>query len=315
MKKLVYTLLIPFVLVMACGIFVLFWYCVPTCESDVLLHLYNIGGIVSGVFAFGAFAVASFTYLNQKWTGDMQRFETTFFNMLALQQQITSELKCNGLEQIRLPDIGENVEKQPISKQGRELFGFLWQEKAFYDKFTSDGKIDLVNGRWYMGMGDVLISKGIEGYNEFPEVTLFDHYFRHLYQLIKFIDQVDCLNDKAKYRYTSIVRATLSSYELVWLYYNGLYGAGQPKFKPLIERYALLKNLREEFLAISKEIIEKDYFRKYSVVLTDYEAHLTDKPGVKDKYYLGAFYNTRNSKEFSIGKKWYNDSIASKLTK
>lgn len=126
MKKLVYTLLIPFVLVMACGIFVLFWYCVPTCESDVLLHLYNIGGIVSGVFAFGAFAVASFTYLNQKWTGDMQRFETTFFNMLALQQQITSELKCNGLEQIRLPDIGENVEKQPISKQGRELFGFLW---------------------------------------------------------------------------------------------------------------------------------------------------------------------------------------------
>lgn len=43
-------------------------------------------------------------------------------------------------------------------------------------------------------------------------------------------------------------RALLSRYELVWLYYNGLSVYGEEKLKPLIERYAMLKNLREDKL-------------------------------------------------------------------
>lgn len=39
----------------------------------------------------------------------------------------------------------------------------------------------------------------------------------------------------------------LSCYELVWLYYNGL-TYGKNKLKPLIERYAKLKNLRNDLL-------------------------------------------------------------------
>ncbi|MFW5612850.1 MAG: putative phage abortive infection protein, partial [Prevotella pectinovora] len=37
-------------------------------------------------------------------------------------------------------------------------------------------------------------------------------------------------------------------YELVWLYYNGLSDYGSEKFKPLIEKYSMLQNLREELL-------------------------------------------------------------------
>lgn len=51
-----------------------------------------------------------------------------------------------------------------------------------------------------------------------------------------------------EYEYTSMLRAILPRYELVWLYYNGLSYYGNEKLKPLIERYAMLKNLREDLL-------------------------------------------------------------------
>lgn len=73
-------------------------------------------------------------------------------------------------------------------------------------------------------MMNVLMSRGSEAYNQLTEITTFDHYFRHLYRIIKFIDKNKALNDKEKYAYISIVRATLSRFELVWLYYNCLFG-------------------------------------------------------------------------------------------
>ena len=45
-----------------------------------------------------------------------------------------------------------------------------------------------------------------------------------------------------------MLRAQLSRYELVWLYYNGLSDNGNEKMKPLMEKYAMLKNLRKELI-------------------------------------------------------------------
>lgn len=89
---------------------------VPSTESDILVRLYYIGGVVSGVFAFGAFFVAILTYYNQKKTGDLQRFETTLFNMLQLQQQITNELRYEDEEPDRNPNHGENTGWRTIKK-------------------------------------------------------------------------------------------------------------------------------------------------------------------------------------------------------
>ena len=81
------------------------------------------------------------------------------------------------------------------------------------------------------------------------------HYFRTLYHVIKFVDSCDLLNDgnekqtiKNKRRYTSIVRAQLSQYELALLFYNGVSDYGEEKFKPLIERYGLLENFNTKDL-------------------------------------------------------------------
>jgi hypothetical protein len=72
------------------------------------------------------------------------------------------------------------------------------------------------------------------------------HYFRTLYHLIKFV-KFSNFEYKEKRRYTSLVRAQLSAYELGLLFYNCLsrYGKG---FKPLVEEFGLLEHLDKKLL-------------------------------------------------------------------
>jgi hypothetical protein len=66
------------------------------------------------------------------------------------------------------------------------------------------------------------------------------HYFRLLYNIVKFVDRSQIANKKF---YTNLVRAQLSADELTLLFWNCLSKWGREKFKPLIEEYSLLKTL------------------------------------------------------------------------
>ncbi len=66
-----------------------------------------------------------------------------------------------------------------------------------------------------------------------------------LYNIIKFVKNS---NVPDKHFYTNIVRAQLSSQELLLLFYNALSDLGNEKFKPLIEEFALLKTLPKKEL-------------------------------------------------------------------
>ena len=70
----------------------------------------------------------------------------------------------------------------------------------------------------------VLEKYGEAGYEKSDIPPIFDHYFRHLYRILKYIDQSQDLDGwAAKYKYIGIVRGQLSRYELVWLYFNSLF--------------------------------------------------------------------------------------------
>lgn len=69
------------------------------------------------------------------------------------------------------------------------------------------------------------------------------HYFRFLYHLINFVHSKSYING---YFYIRLVRATLSESELLALALNCAWGDGKEKFKPLVEKYALLHNLSTE---------------------------------------------------------------------
>lgn len=70
---------------------------------------------------------------------------------------------------------------------------------------------------------------------------------------MRFVDEADFLDSSSsditeRYKYMGILRATLSPYELVFLFYNDLSKYGNEKVKPLIEKYSILKSLRKELL-------------------------------------------------------------------
>lgn len=284
-------------------------------------------GILSGIFTALAFICVLITlYLQMKQTQNsertykIQRFETTFFNMLQLQQEITNSL---SYKHIHYTPADENGPSEQVVNliQGRSVFEFLFKsgwwslpykgnirtlhidysDNQFnYNEFIGLGNnaetIELVEEN---GMKFIISYFGIEGYEKSIELPIFDHYFRHLYQIIKFIDSSKFLDKsdeiKERYKYTSILRATLSPYELIWLFYNCISLYGNQKFKPLIEKYSLLKNIREDLLGTSLEC--SNYRNEQNIINTtdypenDYDFFSSSEKGQKNKYYLSAFYN------------------------
>jgi hypothetical protein len=151
-----------------------------------------------------------------------QKFENTFFQLLANHNSIVNSLDI-------MTSRGGN--RQTFA-QGRDCF------VTFHQRFKTK-----------VGTNDNIINV-LQKYNEFFQANVSDlgHYFRNLYHIIKFIDESEIENKK---RYTNFVRAQLSSGELALLLYNCLSVFGHDKFKPLIEKYALLKN-RDPSLLIHK---------------------------------------------------------------
>lgn len=146
---------------------------------------------------------------------------------------------------------------------------------------------------------------------------MFDHYFRHLYTILKFITDNEWLDDKSKYQYASFVRATLSRFELVMLYYNGLF---HPKMKRMMEKYSLLNNIRTWLLPMSLEYfvflkvkgIDKLDLKESGFSVGDFEYYLTDDRNDMSKYYIGAFYTKNEIKAGQALLEKWRKIIASK---
>ncbi|GEM_PF-479439 len=73
-------------------------------------------------------------------------------------------------------------------------------------------------------------------------------YYRHLFQTVKYIDKQDDLiiEFKDKYKYIMTIRAQLSNYEQLMLYYNSLSVFGWPWNKEendFIQNYRLIRNI------------------------------------------------------------------------
>jgi hypothetical protein len=91
------------------------------------------------------------------------------------------------------------------------------------------------------------------------------HYFRTLYNIVKFIASSDS-DIENKQIYINIVRAQLSSSELNLLFYNCLSNYGNKKFKPLVEQFGLLENMVLESLIHQghKELYKESAFKSQS---------------------------------------------------
>lgn len=169
--------------------------------------------------------------IEQNKTLRQQRFENTFFQLLSLHHQIVNAMDLRS--------------GNTVSQQGRDVFKTRYSllRNALRNSNSSD--IDTINETY------------LKYYKQWQ--TDFGHYFRNLYHIVKLIHNSDLLNKTEKYKYTSILRAQLSSDELTMLFYNCLSENGIEKFKPLVEKYHFLKNMGPTDLV---DIKHMDYYDK-----------------------------------------------------
>ena len=175
--------------------------------------------------------------IKQNETLTQQQFENTFFQLLTLYNSIVNSL-----------DIRKRETKAVINS-GRDCF------EVFYKKISGLQTFNNNHNYTYI-ISESKIEDSILAYDEFYNLNKADlsHYLRTVYHIVKFIDNSNISNKK---QYIAITRAQLSSYEQLLIFYNCLHHNGKEKFKPLIEKYAIFKNLDRNLL------INKDHLNEY----------------------------------------------------
>ena len=175
----------------------------------------------------------------QNKTLKRQRFENTFFNMLSLQQEIVANLSYDDVE--HLIDFSN-----PLNGNVKHTF---YNGRSIFREMYLNLNVSIPGNHTFNGIRRAIQANNYGVYSYISSTTRFDHYFRHLYRIYKYVDSSELIENNERYDYACIIRSQLSDYELVMLFYNCLTANGRAKFKPLIEKYTIFNNLREELLA------------------------------------------------------------------
>jgi hypothetical protein len=187
-----------------------------------------------------------------------QNFESSFYQLLNLYGETVSQVRAIGVKH----DFGvSSISPQPL--QGRECFqefhrrlSAIYKSPYDYPEEVAKEINTLVSEQHNAASQTAALITSVVAYQNFynkeGHQEALGHYFRTLYHVFKFIHDSNAFTEyEDKRRYTSLVRAQLSAYELALLFYNGLapFPAHEAnKFKPLIERYGLLEHLDESLL-------------------------------------------------------------------
>lgn len=238
----------------------------------------------------------------QNETMKIERFENTFFKMLEVQQSIVNDLYAadSHTECVKQDNSNGRSAKEILTKdeyRGRNLFYYVFKRCEH-----EIGNNIFPGSSMRPGLYSVIKFRGKDCFDDYMTTTMFDHYFRHLYSILKFISLNEWLGEEKQYQYATFVRATLSRYELVMLYYNGFF---HPKMKKMIERYCLLNNIRTDLLPMSLEyrnFLEtinktRENLSDAHFSVGDFEFYLTDDENDNTRYHLSAFYTNKEMKQ------------------
>ena len=174
---------------------------------------------------------------------NQQMFETSFFNLLNIHNNILSVINVTKFRNAKInyrsyPPSFEEVHNSEMERHviiGRDCFVEFQKRFSLYynDDDPSLSIIDIINKAW----AELYKNDG----------TDLRHYYRNLYHIFKYIDDA-ILENNIKKKYAKIVASQLSDSELFMLIYNCLSFHGKEKFKPLIEKYGVLSSFERSLL-------------------------------------------------------------------
>lgn len=191
-------------------------------------------GVFTSLFSALAFGGVLFTLwyqhqtlLHNKRDADIRHFESVLFNLISAYNSVVQDMDLH------------NVQTKNFVASGRDCFYryFVRNLRPAYKRL----KAEQPNG------DELELARSAYGGVWLRHRHNLSHYLRFLYNIFKYIDSAELSVDLKK-KYTNIVRAQLSDYELLILFYNCLHKNGSERFKPLVERYAIFNNLPEDML-------------------------------------------------------------------
>lgn len=279
-----------------------------------------VGGILNPTFAFLSFIAILLTLriqiealntskeelvkssealVEQANSIKIQNFENTFFNMLNLHTEIINNLslvrlkkaQCtinNGIYQcysilgtpVRVKEDQDYIGKKVISK--------LFEIADAYIRDDNTKNIAKLYNDFYL---------------EYNEIT--GHYFRNIYQILKFINTQEVLKNEDKNKelenkkfYANILRSQLSNSELALLFLNGLSKEGEEKLLPLLVKFEFMEPLA---LSLSESDTEASVLK--SIIDTSYLDNLICLYIEKTKD-LNINNNYSNNKIFGSNREW-----------
>ena len=151
----------------------------------------------------------------------LQNFERTFFEMVRLHHDIIKDLYLT------------------TDTRGRGCFRAFYNEelKQYYSLTQEPRPLEKIQ----------------HAYSLFHEHNqhYVGHYFRNFYRILKFVDE-SAMEVKEKKEYAGILRAQMSSYELLLMFYSTLHPIGD-NLKLLVERYQMFNNLEKDMLFNRKD--------------------------------------------------------------
>lgn len=147
---------------------------------------------------------------------ERNQFENQFFEMLKTHKENSNIIATTHYESVEGRGFGEDIARLQWLETRKKGFEYLVDQiNERYDEFKKQNK---------KTNKDKNFSSAYSGIWE----DSFGHYFRHLFLIVKFIvsKPEDFLSYEEKRNYLRILRASLSTYEQIFLYYNWLSGYG-----------------------------------------------------------------------------------------
>lgn len=250
-----------------------------------------IGGVVGTVLSFASVILLILTLIDQRDQNKLDRFGQTFYEMLHIHNDNVTSMKLKDVDNTTGRDVFsklvtdyehiydivhgclENIRSLvPLPGKDMKEKNVILERMQEYLK-DKQGTIRLnmriAYGFFFYGSEKFLLKSELSAENEImehvkhllvlghnmvcPHNVLLGHYYRHMFQMLKLVENASFLDEKEKYGYTKQLRAQLNDDEQVLLYYNSLSDIGKDwivdlgqknrKKMCLIARFRMIKNI------------------------------------------------------------------------
>ena len=186
----------------------------------------------------------------QAKTAEQQRQEQRFFDLLGIYQTTVASITLVARMSHRSEEHLQYTGKEAIAKFFRNSSEIsncvdLLLEKGFYESPKKDPST--LGGMEILKEEPTDFSKStlIQAWGQEATADTFDHYFRVLFRVLA--ESESLLGDQ-HFKYVKLLRAQLSSYELMLIGLNMWLDEEGKKMIPLAKKYGLLKHMRQNKL-------------------------------------------------------------------